>query len=125
MWNCGTTLPEFILLILPPKTEAFPGKPELGQGLDGTDSLLEVETVLFLVFTPIAKKVTITMLKISFYTDLHTFHLMHNCGATIKFSELNQNLFTLPCLWLTSHPLTLYERPQALLLKLYLCKESH
>lgn len=48
-------LPEFILLILPPKAEAFPGKPELGQGLDGTDSLLEVETVLFLVLIPIAK----------------------------------------------------------------------
>jgi len=65
MWNCGAILPEFILLILPPKTEAFPGKPELGQGLDGTDSLLEVETTLFLVFTPIAKRVPITTLKIS------------------------------------------------------------
>lgn len=48
-------LPEFILLILPPKAEAFPGKPELGQGLDGTDSLLEAETMLFLVLIPIAK----------------------------------------------------------------------
>jgi len=48
-------LPEFILLTLPPKPEAFPGKPELGQGLDGTDSLFEVETMLFLVLIPIAK----------------------------------------------------------------------
>lgn len=48
-------LPEFILLILPPKPEAFPSKPELGQGLDGTDSLFEVETMLFLVLIPIVK----------------------------------------------------------------------
>lgn len=47
--------PEFILLISPPKTEAFPGKPELGQELDGADSLFEVETVPFLVLSPIRK----------------------------------------------------------------------
>lgn len=55
LFGIADILPEFILLILPPKPEAFPGKPELGQGLDGTDSLLEVETKLFLVFTPMAK----------------------------------------------------------------------
>lgn len=122
MWNCGTILPEFILLTLPPKTEAFPGKPELGQGLDGTDSLFEVETTLFLVFTPIAKKNNNYHAE-NFILHLHTFHLIHNCGVTIKFNEL-QNLFTLSCPWVTPHPLILYKRPQAHLLKLYLCKES-
>lgn len=54
-----SVLPEFILLMLPPKPEALPGKPELGQGLDGTASLFAVETMPFFVLIPIAKTQTL------------------------------------------------------------------
>lgn len=56
MFNFLQLLPELILLTPPTTPDTFPGKPELGQGLDEIESLLELEMMLFLVLIPIGEK---------------------------------------------------------------------